>query len=141
MTEYCFRPIHHSVSSGEQKNPSSLAGIRGHFEKAYGGGWRYNEIIGYIGLHFLGSQVRAEYYGVNRRRIVRTRTRQLEYRTWKLAPEVEIPRDATDSDIFAAVREYVEACRGEVKGRFIDDSELATLGLYINWRELYRAAL
>jgi hypothetical protein len=85
----------------EKKNPGSLAGIRDHFEKAYGGCWRYNEIIGYIRLHFLGSQIRGEYYGINRRRIVRTRTRQLEYMTWKLAPEVDIPLDATDSDIFA----------------------------------------
>jgi hypothetical protein len=125
----------------EKKNPGSLAGIRDDFERAYGGCWRYNEIIGYIRLHFLGSQVRGEYYGVNRRRIVRTRTRQLEYRTWKLAPEVDVPRDATDSDIFAAVREYVEDCRTEVKGRFIDDSQLTTLGPYINWRELYQSEL
>jgi len=124
----------------EQKNPGSLDGVRDHFEKAYGGCWRYNEIIGYIRMHFLGSQVRGEYYGVNRRRIVRTRTKQLEYRTWKLAPEVDNPRDATDSDIFAAVTEYVDACRVEVKGRYIDDTQLVTLGPHINWRELYRAA-
>jgi hypothetical protein len=125
----------------EKKNPGSLVDIRDHFEKSYGGCWRYNEIIGYIRLHFLGSQVRGEYYGVNRRRVVRTRTRQLEYRTWKLAPEMDIPRDASDSDIFDIVTEYVDACRAEVKGRFIDDSQLVALGPYMNWRELYQSGL
>lgn len=127
--------------AAEKKNPDSLADIKDHFEKAYGGCWRYNEIIGYIRLHFLGSQVRGEYYGVNGRRIVRTRTRRLEYRTWKLAPEVDISHDATDTDIFAAIMEYVDACRAEVKGRHIDDSQLAALGRYINWRELYQSGM
>jgi hypothetical protein len=54
--------------------------------------------------------------------------------TWKLAPEVDIPRDATDGDIFGAVREYVDDCRAELKGRYIDDTQLATLGPHINWR-------
>jgi len=130
-------PYSEQRRADEKKKPSSLAGIRDHFEKSYGGCWRYNEIVGYIRLHFLGSQVRGEYYGVNRRRIVRTRTKQLEYRTWKLAPEVDIPRDATDSDIFSAVIRYVDDGRTEVKGRFIDDSQLIMLGPYINWRELY----
>lgn len=133
-------PYSEQRRADEKKNPSSLVGVRDHFEKAYGGCWRYNEVIGYIRLHFLGSQVRGEYYGVNRRRIVRTRTRQLEYMTWKLAPEVDIPRDATDGIIFGAVREYVDDCRAELKGRYIDDTQLTALGPHINWRELYRAA-
>lgn len=121
----------------EKKNVGSLAGIRDRLEKTYGGCWRYNEIVGYIRLHFLGSQVRGEYYGVNRRRVVRTRTRQLERKTWNLAAELDIPRGATNSDIFTVVVRYVEACRGKLGGRYIDDSQLLSLGPHLNWRELY----
>ncbi len=109
-------PYSEQRRADEKENPGSLAGIRGYFEKSYGGRWRYNEIVGYIRLHFLGSQVRGEYYRVNRRRIVRTRTKQLECRTWKLAPEVEVPPDATYAEIFAAVVQYIDDCRAEVKG-------------------------
>src|SRR4051794_15212978 len=56
-------------------NPSTaenLAGpdatMRDHLFEAYGGAWQYNEIIGFLRLHFLGSQIRAEYWRVNRKR-------------------------------------------------------------------------
>ena len=39
----------------------------------FGGAWKYNEIIGYIRLHFLGNQIRGEYWGVKAMCQVRTR--------------------------------------------------------------------
>ena len=44
--------------------------------RAYGGPWIYNEIIGFIRLHFLGSQIRGEYYEVDSKRITKTRKKQ-----------------------------------------------------------------
>jgi hypothetical protein len=35
-----------------------------HLEMRYGGPWNFNEIIGFIRLHFLGSQIRGEYFAV-----------------------------------------------------------------------------
>jgi hypothetical protein len=111
--------------------------IRGHLQKSYGGCWEFNEIMGYIRLHFLGSQVRGEYYAVTKKRIVRTRRKMLEYQTHKLAPEVEIPHPATGNDVLNAVREYIEDCRKELKGRYIDTSIFDTLAPYTDWSALY----
>jgi hypothetical protein len=74
----------------ERRDPKANDRIRDHLQKTYGGCWRFNEVIGQIRLHFLGTQVRGEYFAVVRQRIFRTRTKMLEYQTWKLAPEINI---------------------------------------------------
>ena len=113
--------------------------IRDHLEKTYGGCWEFNEIIGYIRLHFLGSQVRGEYYAVTTKRMVRSRRKKFEYKTHKLAPEVEIPHPATEDDILNAVREYIHDCQKELKGRYVDTTIFDALALHIDWSALYRS--
>ena len=112
---------------------------RAHLWKNYGGTWLFNEIIGYIRLHFCGTQVRGEYYAVQRKRIVRTRRKQLEYRTWKLAPEREVPSSASSEVIYQLVLEYLDACRKQLKPRYVDTSGFERVGPYINWNALYHA--
>ncbi|MFM0052384.1 hypothetical protein [Caballeronia grimmiae] len=50
-----------------------------------------------------------------------------------------LPQDASSSDIFATIERYIAACRTELKGRFVDDSELRTLGPFIDWKALYES--
>src|SRR4051812_19282331 len=61
------------------------AAFRDHLWRVYGGCWRFNEVTAYIRLYFLGGQVRGEYFAIRRKRIVRTRHKQFEYVTHKLA--------------------------------------------------------
>jgi len=117
-------------------NPDSLVAWRSRLQDSYGGCWEFNEIIGYIRLHFLGTQVRGEYFGSSKKRIVRTRKKLLEYRTWKLAPEVFIESPQGNGEIVAAVREYIEDCRRELPRRYIDASMFEAMALYINWAAL-----
>ena len=56
-----------------EQNPKRAMAFRDDMQKIYGGCWDYNEIIGYIKMHFLGSQIRGEYFGVKAKRIVKTR--------------------------------------------------------------------
>jgi hypothetical protein len=113
------------------------AAFRQHLWERYGGCWLFNEIIGYIRLHFLGSQVRGEYFAVNRKRIVRTRNRQLGYMTHKLAPEVDIEMPVTDATIEAAVRQYLQACQRQVPRRHVDLSLFEVLAPHIRWYDLW----
>lgn len=107
--------------------------------KTYGGCWEFNEIIGYIRLHFLGSQVRGEYFSVNKKRIVRTRTKQFEFMTWKLAPEVEIEPPYGTAEILNAIYQYIEDCRHEVRTRYIDTSKLDAIAPFVDWERLFRS--
>jgi hypothetical protein len=107
-----------------------------HLVLLYGGAWEYNEIIGYIQLHFLGSQIRGEYWQIKEKKIRGTRRKIFEYRTWKLAPEINIPSGASNSEIYALVRKYLNDCAKELKGRYIDVSRLEAIAPHVDWRGL-----
>ena len=123
----------------DKANPNENLGFRDLCTKSYGGAWIFNEIVGYIRLHFMGNQVRGEYFAVQRKRIVRTRRKQFEFLDWNLVPEREIPKCSSSEEIYSIVLEYIEECRKEIKLRFIDSSGLERIGPYINWKALYSA--
>ena len=131
-------PFHEATRAKESADPNRNIAFRDHLQRTYGGCWRFNEIIGYIRLHFHGSQVRGEYYGVRRKRVVRTRTKTLEYHTWKLAPEIDVPYPHTNDGIFETVREYLKACRKELRGRHVDTELFELVGKHIDWCSLYK---
>ncbi|WP_375320604.1 hypothetical protein [Aliivibrio logei] len=103
---------------------------------AYGGAWDFNEIIGHIKLHFVGNQIRGEYWAVDAKKIVKTRKKVFEYKTHKLAPEMSVGKLMDDSAIFAVVNQYIENCKKELNNRHIDDTQLKIVGPFINWRSL-----
>ena len=115
---------------------SSDAAMRDRLFESYGGAWQYNEIIGYLRLHFLGSQVRAEYWRVNRKRIVRSRKKVFTFWQWKLAPETELPIHGSSTEIYQAVLSHVEDCKKALPDRYIDIATLTFLGPHIDWRAL-----
>ncbi|MFT4805747.1 MAG: hypothetical protein ACI9YE_002973 [Psychroserpens sp.] len=120
-----------------KKNPDLVQSYQSHHHSSYGGCWEFNEIVGYIKLHFLGTQVRGEYWETIPKRKVRTRRKQFEYKTHKLAAEVGI-RDKTNDGILQAVEEYLERCKGQVKNRHIDLREFNTLKKHLDWQSLYK---
>lgn len=122
----------------DRNNPRDKDWFRDYLGKTYGGCWEFNEIIGYIRLHFLGSQVRGEYFSVNKKRIVRTRTKRFEFMTWKLAPEVEIEPPYGTAEILDAIYEYINDCRREVPKRYIDTSKFDTIAPFVDWEGLFR---
>lgn len=131
-------PFNEATQAKESADPNRNIAFRDHLQRTYGGCWRFNEIIGYIRLHFHGSQVRGEYYGVRKKRVVRTRTKALEYQTWKLAPEIDVPYPHTNDGIFETVREYLKACRKELRGRHVDTELFELVGKHIDWCSLYK---
>jgi hypothetical protein len=108
-----------------------------HFYDKYGP-WCFNEITGYIRLHFLGSQVRGEYFAPAKKRCVKTRTKVFIHKTHKLAPERGIPAEATNAEILGVINSYVDDCRRELPRRFIDDEWLRRIGPMVDWRRILR---
>lgn len=120
-----------------ETEPRMAEAARTRLAESYGGAWKFNEIVGYIRLHFLGTQVRGEYHGIFKRRIVKTRTKTFEFINWKLVSEVEIPIPITDDGIFGAVLRYIEDCKKELPRRHIDATLLAAVGKHVRWSELF----
>ncbi len=126
------------VAEFYRQNPNEEERDRERLRNKYGGAWNYNEIIGFIELHFVGTQIRGEYWLTKGKRIVRTRKKVFEWKGHKLADEMEIPSNASNEKIFSIVQEYLNNCRKELKNRYIDTSCLEVLGPYLNWRSLMR---
>jgi hypothetical protein len=120
-----------------EKNPDTKSYFKNHLINRYGGAWNFNEIKGYIRLHFLETQIRGEYWGVNAKRIIRTRKKIFEFKDWKLAPEIEIHPESDSMSIYSKILEYLDDCRKELKGRYIDMHNLITIGPYVDWKSLY----
>jgi hypothetical protein len=115
------------------RNPDQEAAMGDHLEKQYGGMWLYNEIIGYIRLHFLGDQVRGEYYRVDAKKIVKSRTKTFAFQAWKVVDEQDFPSDASNALIFQAVTSYLERAKKELKGRYVDTELFERIGPHIDW--------
>ena len=121
-----------------QNNPGLVQSYQQNHHDTYGGAWEFNEIIGYIKLYFLGTQVRGEYWSTIPKRKVKTRRKQFEYKTHKLFVEIEI-REKTNEGILAAIEEYLVGCARELKNRHIDLREYNSLKNYIDWPSIYEA--
>jgi len=104
--------------------------------KNYGGQWRFNEIIGYVRLHFLGFQVRGELFMVDKMRIRKTRKKLLMHKTHKVAPELEIYHDASNKEIFKVILQYIADAKRELRPKFLDSSLFELLGKHVDWRKL-----
>ncbi len=112
--------------------------IREHLRNTYGGAWRYNEIIGYVRLHLLSTQIRGEFWRDIAKQIVSTRLKRiLGLRAYKLAPETELPTAGSNNEIYLAILEHVDDCRKELKKHYLDDEQLITIGPHVKWRELF----
>lgn len=118
------------------RNPEHKIRNQAYFEKKFGGAWCYNEIIGWIELYLLGSQIRGEFWQVDVKRIVRSRKKTFEWQTHKLAPEIEIPYKAKNTEIFDLINKYLLNCQKELKNRYLDTGKFSILGPHIDWRSL-----
>ncbi len=104
------------------REPGHEVSFREHLSTKFGGAWNYNEIIGYIRLHFLGNQIRGEYWGIGAKHMVRTRKKLFKYMTWKIVPEINVPDEAHNEMILKLIFDYLTRCSKELKGRYIDTS-------------------
>lgn len=134
---YTERNRHVEREVSEVPISSNQNAYRAHCIERYGGPWQFNEIVGYVRLYFDGSQVLGEYWRTRRKRLVRTRKKVFWCVGHKVAPEVDIPINPSSADVEAAVNEYVERARSELKGRHIDTAGLERLGRFLDWASLY----
>lgn len=132
-------PLSRAMQERDIAHPNENAAMRGHLARKYGGGWLYNEVVGYIRLFVLDSQVRGEYFGTSQKRTRRTRHKVFELKSLKLVPERDIPDVTSSVAIFKTVLEYLADCRKELKPKYIDSSLLEELGPHIDWKEFIRS--
>lgn len=98
----------------------------------FGGGWRYNEIIGYLRIYQYGSQIRAEYWQNDVKRVVKTRRKKFVIKNRTLVPEVRIK----DGDIAEAIDLCVNACKNKLSKRYLDLETYELILRHVNWKSV-----
>lgn len=111
-----------------------------HFLEIYGGGWRFNEIIGFIRLHFFFTQIRGEYWRVTAKKITRTRKKLFAFFDPKVTFEEEVPTGSTNAKIFALIQKYLARAQSErhLKKFYIDKSVFENVGPHIDWNGMMK---
>ena len=135
MTENPLANTPIKPSEAVRLDPQDAAFVS-HLRHKYGGPWQFNEVVGYLRLPVLGSQVRAEHWLVCCKRVSKSRTKIIELRSLKFVPETELPSRGANPDIFAAVLRHIDACEKHLPRRFLDTSQLNLLGPHLDWRGL-----
>lgn len=100
------------------------------------GGWEYNEIVGYIRLHFCGHQIRAEYYRMAGMLKRKTRKKLFVFKEYKLIQEVDVPISASNDEIFELILKHLLDCKIKLQNLHIDDRHITLVGPYVDWRLL-----
>jgi len=137
--------IQHEMSEGGEivqemyrREPEQKTRMEQHLWKTYGGCWRFNEIIGFIRLHFFFTQIRGEYWRVTAKKIVRTRKKCFAFLDLKVTYEEEIPPGSTNAEVFALIQKYLARAQNEryVRKFFIDTSVFENIGPFVDWNGL-----
>jgi hypothetical protein len=99
--------------------------------------WRFNEIVGWVRLYALGSQIRGEWWFVKARRIRKSKKKKLVYHSGK-AFEHHFDPDTSRNDIYEAVCSELEQLCSEkpFRNRYMDLETFHNAGPFINWRQL-----
>jgi hypothetical protein len=116
--------------------------VRSHLRQHYGGTWDFNEIIGFIRLHFLGTQIRGEWWRVTADRVTRSRTKRFEFRDWKVTYEEEISAGSCNTELYALILKYLARAQkeGHIKRFYVDTSIFERIGPYVDWNALLKKA-
>lgn len=126
------------MSTFLKSNPKIALQNEEFFTQQFGGMWEYNEIIGYIKLYILGSQIRGEYSLVKAKRITRTRNKQFKYLSDKIEPELELPIFDSNDVIYSRILDYINNCKKKLNNRFVDTSLFEIVGPHIDWSTLIK---
>jgi len=90
--------------------------------QAFGGGWRYNEIIGYLRFYQDGSKIKVEYWQHNSQRIRRTRKKYFIRKSYNIAEK--IIKDKNESkEINQAIHHCLKTSMKALNNRFHFDTE------------------
>ena len=122
-----------------ERNPDNKINFEDHLQKSFGGPWTFNEIVGYIRLHFLGTQVRGELWMVDKKRIVKSRTKLILWQSHKVSYEEDFPFNASNEQVFRAILAYLDHAKKELKDRVLDTSHFERIGKFVDWNALRRA--
>jgi hypothetical protein len=128
-----------SVREGFAADPAFEGKTLNIYRDRYGV-WRFNEIIGYICLHFCFAQIIGEWWRVDAKAVRKSRTKRFEYRGWKVVDEIDIPQGSTNQQIYELILEYLARAQKDKHLRrfYVDASVFECIGPHVDWNALLK---
>ena len=120
-----------------ENNPKEKLDWEKDQRNVYGNIWEYNDIIGYIKLFFYGTQVRAQYWSIKAKRIIKTKKKDFICKDWSYGPAISVHYEKDSLGIYNRIIELVDFFKKELNNRFVDTSKLDVIGRYIDWKLVY----
>jgi choline dehydrogenase-like flavoprotein len=120
--------------------PDWEMGVRDRFWAAYGTPWQYNQVVGWLRLFRLGTQLRGDLWLVHAKRYARTMAHK-HYRLVGKAFEMWLSSDDSDADIVAQLRgEFAEIERAYKTRNLVLDLEcFNNIAPHVRWNDLMLA--
>lgn len=110
--------------------------VEQHFWETYGGPWQYNQVIGWVRLYVLGSQIRGDLWEMTGKRLHRKSRNQIRH--LGKAFEISFTPDESSEQIRDKIEEELERIQNEwgKKKRILDLQCFRTIASCIDWRKL-----
>lgn len=134
-----LRNNYYSYFAGPRNN-SSFEDYKLFVEEIFHYYWKYNEVIGYLNIYFLGRQYRIEYWFVNSKRI-RSGINKKKFKYIGKLIEKDISKLTTNSEIYNCVLESLVKLKNYPKfiKRHIDLTQFLMIGKHIDWLSISKS--
>ncbi len=125
--------------SGFARNPiikNTSIHDKQHFWENYGGPWQYNQVIGWVRLYVLGSQLRGDLWMMTGKRLHRKSHNPI--RRVRDDFEIDIIPDESSAQILSKLEQELKHLQKSLykKRRFLDLECFQSLAPFIDWRKL-----
>jgi len=101
--------------------------------QSFGGGWRYNEIIGYLRFYQDGSRIKVEYWQHQAQRVRRTRKKFFVRKSYKIS-EKKVKNKNDSKEINKAIHYCLKiSIRALSKKFYFDTENFHSMSSHIDW--------
>lgn len=107
-----------------------------YLKSEFGGGWRYNEIIGFLRFYrYGGNQIRSEYWETDAKNKVRTRKKRFIKKTDSYCNEL-FSASASCPQLAQSMKNAVDHCENRLRKRVLDRELFDNTVDFIDWKSV-----
>lgn len=127
-----------TIEEYKDSAPISYQNMIDHFHRDIWYPWKYNEVIGWICLYIMGTQIRGDYYFTSAKRIGKG-IRKKRFNYYGKAFEHSLTRNLSSNEIYQEIineLEHLNKNNKSFKNRHIDLKSFKIIGEFVDWKLL-----
>ena len=110
------------------------------YDKRKSHDWRFNDVIGWVRLYVLGTQIRGELHWLRAKRIGRHVSDRIYFESGKLF-EGSVDLRWSSQKLLQTIKRRLKeiSSSGKIRGRFVDLETFNAIAPHVNWKALVRS--